>query len=597
MSAPKYEVDRDNVGAVMADNASGIQAMDSRGDDDYVDSKYVSDKARPSSPTDRRSSSSGRSSNDRLVIANVDQLQRRLKNRQIQLLAIGGSIGTALFLSIGNGLIRGGPGSLFIAYTLYSCVLGLINNCVAEMTVYMPVSGGFIRLAGKWVDDALGFMAGWNFFLYEALLIPFEISALSVVLSYWRDDIPAAAVCGAAIGAYILLNIFAVKVYGEAEFWLSIGKIFLILILYFFTFITMVGGNPKHDAYGFRYWKNPGSFAQYLSTGDIGRFEGFLAAIWSASFTIVGPEYISMASAEAKHPRIYIKSAFKTVYWRFGAFFILGSLCVGIVVAYNDPLLNSSAGSGTAAGSPYVVAMSNLGIRVLPDLVNALLFTSIFSAGNTYCYCASRSLYGLALEGRAPKFLTKCWNGNPLFCFAIVVCFSLLSFLSVSNGSNVVLTWLVNLITAGGLINYIVMSTTYICFYRATKVQGLDRKRLPYVGWFQPYSAYIGLAWMTFVLIFYGYSSFRPWDVSTFFTYYTMAILAPILFFGWKLVKRTHWRRPHEIDLTWEAPVIAAYEAQETDPVQGLWEEILEMFFIKASYFSCFKRRKQTQEV
>src|SRR5689334_16833124 len=90
---------------------------------------------------------------------NADGLQRRLDNRQIQLIAVGGSIGTALFVSIGGGLAKGGPASLFIAYTLYSCVLALVNNGVAEMSTYMPVSGGFIRLAGHWVDDALGFTA------------------------------------------------------------------------------------------------------------------------------------------------------------------------------------------------------------------------------------------------------------------------------------------------------------------------------------------------------------------------------------------------------------------------------------------------------
>ena len=133
---------------------------------------------------------------------NADNLQRRLGNRQIQLIAIGGSIGTALFVSIGGGLNKGGPGSLFIAYTLYSCLLGLVNNCMAEMGTLHPVSGGFVRMAGKWVDEAFGFAAGWNFFLYEALLIPFEITALNVVLSFWRNDIPAAAVCGACIVCY-----------------------------------------------------------------------------------------------------------------------------------------------------------------------------------------------------------------------------------------------------------------------------------------------------------------------------------------------------------------------------------------------------------
>ena len=137
---------------------------------------------------------------------NADGLHRRLTNRQIQLIAIGGSIGTALFVSIGGGLAKAGPGSLFIAYTLYSCLLGLVNNSMAEMMVYMPVSGGFIRLAGHWVDDAFGFMAGWNFFIYEALLIPFEISAFNLVCSFWSDKVtepgPTAGICAGIIIAY-----------------------------------------------------------------------------------------------------------------------------------------------------------------------------------------------------------------------------------------------------------------------------------------------------------------------------------------------------------------------------------------------------------
>src|SRR5690349_13963091 len=112
----------------------------------------------------------------------------------------------------------------------------------------------------------------------------------------------------------------AVGVFGEAEFWLSLGKVILIFILMFFTFVTMVGGNPQGDAYGFRYWSTPGAFATYRSESNLGRFEGFLKAIWIAAFTIVGPEYISMAAAEAKSPRIIIKNAYKTIYWRFCLF-------------------------------------------------------------------------------------------------------------------------------------------------------------------------------------------------------------------------------------------------------------------------------------
>lgn len=119
-----------------------------------------------------------------------------------------------LFVSINSGLYHGGPGSLFLAYAIYSIMLGLINNCTAEMSTYMPVSGGFVRLAGKWVDEAFGFMAGWNFFFYEALLIPFEITALSTVLTYWRDDIPPAAVIAGCIVLYALvLPLFLFTIY------------------------------------------------------------------------------------------------------------------------------------------------------------------------------------------------------------------------------------------------------------------------------------------------------------------------------------------------------------------------------------------------
>lgn len=507
---------------------------------------------------------------------NSDDLHRRLNNRQIQLVAIGGSIGTALFISIGNGLLQGGPASLFLAYALYCCILGMVNNSIAEMTVYMPVSGGFIRLAGKWVDDALGFMVGWNFFIYEALLIPFEIAALNLVLSFWSDKItepgPTAAICIGCIITYGLLNVIAVRAYGEAEFWLSGGKVVLIFMLFFFTFITMVGGNPQGDAYGFRYWNNPGAF---VGATPKARFEGFLAALWNASFAVVGPEYISMVAAEAKRPRIYIKTAFKTVYYRFFIFFFGSALCVGVVVAYNDPSMEAVAGTGNANGSPYVVAMENLGISVLPHIVNALILTSIYSAGNTYTYCATRTLYGLALEGRAPRFLRKCTkNGVPIYCFGVVMLFPFLSFLQVSSDSAEVINWFVTLITAGALIDFQVMSITFLNYYYACKAQGFDRRSQAWYGRFQPYCAWIALVVQTLVCLFYGYKVFADFNVEDFFKNYTMQLLAPILFIGWKVIKKTRWLKPHELDLTWDAPIIDRYEASFTHPPVGFWTEM-----------------------
>ncbi|RAH44557.1 uncharacterized protein BO95DRAFT_499118 [Aspergillus brunneoviolaceus CBS 621.78] len=511
-----------------------------------------------------------------------NQLQRRLDNRQIQIMAVGGSIGTALFISIGGGLAKSGPLSLLLGYGIYSIILACATNGLAEMTTLAPIPGGFIRMSGKWVDDAFGFMAGWNFFLYEAISIPFEITALNMLLKFWTDAIPTAAVCCACIVAYSLLSIFAVKIYGEAEFWGSSGKAVLITLLFFFTFVTMVGGNPQHDSYGFRHWKNPGPMAEYLHTGSLGRFEGVLSAIWIASFTIAGPEYVNLLAAEAKRPRVYIKHAYRVVYWRFILFYLMAALCVGILVAYNDPALVAifldNTDSGAGGSSPFIVAMHNMQIPALPHLINALLLTTIFSAGNTYMYCASRSLYGLALDGRAPAILAKCTkNGVPLYCVLVVICFPLLSLLQLGDGSAQALTWLTNLITAGGIINYIVICVTYLCFYRACKAQGVDRKTFPYFGRFQPYTAWVGLVGECLIVVFYGYASFTPWNVSDFFTHYTMVIVAVVLFSYWKLVKRTRMVDPKDVDLVWEIPLVDAYEASLTSPPAGFFAELLQL--------------------
>ncbi|KAF2091878.1 amino acid transporter-like protein [Saccharata proteae CBS 121410] len=516
----------------------------------------------------------------------VSHLHRKLNNRQIQWIAIGGSIGTALFVSIGFGLIEGGPGSLFVAFTLYSIILAAVNSSMAEMAVFMPVTGTFVRMGSKWVDEAFGFMAAWNFFLYEAILIPFEISALNLVLTYWSDNIPLGAICAACIVLYGIINVFTVRWYGESEFWLSSGKLVLIFMMFCFTFITMVGGNPQHDAYGFRYWRTPGSFAEYIATGTLGRFEGFLAAFFQASFTIVGPEYVAMVSGEAEYPRKTIKQAFKTMYWRFGCFFILGALCVGIVLPYNDPTLNNllnNGDTGDAGASPYVIAMQNMGIGVLPDITNALLVTSIFSAGNSYVYAATRSLYAMSLDGHAPRFLRKTTKGGvPIWAFAVTMVFPFLSFLSVGDGASQGLKWLSNLTQASQLLNYIIMCIIYLFFHRALRAQGYSRDQLPYKGWAQPYVAWAGLVLMILTLGTYGYTVFLPgwWDVGTFFTYYAMVFVCIVLYAGFKVVRCTSTVKPSEADLVWERPEIDAYEAATEAPL-GIWEDIFRIAGLK----------------
>lgn len=509
-----------------------------------------------------------------------DATHRKLKSRHIQLIGIGGTIGTALYVQIGRGLMNGGPGSLFLAFTIWCSVILAVTLSIAEMVTYLPISSPFIRFAGRFVDDAFGVAAGWNFFVFEAALVPFEIVACNVIIGFWSDIVPTGAIIAIVLVLYAVINLMAVKWYGETEFWAAIGKVLLIIGLLIFTFISMLGGNPEKDRYGFRYWKNPGSFTDpgydQLNYGpDLGRFLGFLTCLIQASFTIAGPDYVSMAAGETENPRKVLPRAYNAVFYRLTFFFVLGSLAVGINVPYNDPELIAAFRDGKpgAAASPYVIAMNRLRIEGLPHVVNAGVLASAFSAGNSYVYCASRSLFGLALEGKAPKILTKCTRqGVPFYCVGVVLAIGLLSFLQLGNNSAIVLSWFVSLVTASQLINFSVMAFTYLRFYKACQVQGLDRNTLPYRGILQPYAAYYALI-CTFVMTFVGgYAVFLKdmWDVPTFLFSYLMVFIFPVLFIGWKLIKKTKFIKVADIDLVTDLAEIEEYtrnfvEVKETN--------------------------------
>ncbi|KAH0419616.1 hypothetical protein CcaCcLH18_14349 [Colletotrichum camelliae] len=501
-----------------------------------------------------------------------EALRRHLSPRQVQFFAIGGSIGTALFISIGFGLLHGGAGSLLLAFIIQGIMMTFVTNAIAEMTIFMTVSAAFIQHGGACVDQSWGFMLGWNFFVFEAFLPAFEITAVDLVLTFWRDDIPSAAVITICIATYGLTNAFGVKYFGEAEFWLSGGKLILILLLYCFTFVTMCGGNPQKDAYGFRNWTKPEPFLEYLSTGTSGRFQGFLAALWQANFIMVGPEYLATCAGEVQRPRTSLKTAFRSVYVRFVLFFILGAICVGTVLSARDPTLVKVLGSGetgTSASSVSVIAMRNMGVDALQHAVNSILLTSIYSAGDCYMFTAIRSLYALAQGGHAPKvFLKTTKNGVPIYCFAASIGFSCLSYLKLSSSTVTVLNWFINLATGG----------------QALSAQKYNRKDLPYCGWFQPYGTWIALIWLGLIEIFWGYAVFLPgsWDVRTFFSKYGMALLSIATFSGWKLFKRTSFVDPYEADLIWARPAVDLHERSMAEvPVLGLRKAAMEFFRAK----------------
>lgn len=181
-----------------------------------------------------------------------------------------------------------------------------------------------------------------------------------------------------------------------------------------------------------------------------------------------GPEFVSNTAGEAENPRTTLPRTFKGVYTRVTIFFILGALSVGILLPYSDSNLQLALSDPKpgAGSSPYVIAMQNMSIPVLPHVVNALIMLSIFSAGNSYVFCASRALYDMALQSRLPGFLTRCTrNGVPIYCVGVTMLIALLAFLQVLNGTAKVLEWFVSLTAATQVINYAIVSFTYLRFY------------------------------------------------------------------------------------------------------------------------------------
>ncbi|GME93297.1 unnamed protein product [Ambrosiozyma monospora] len=400
-------------------------------------------------------------------------VHRNLTSRHLQLIAISGTIGVALFVNVSSTLAKCGPLSLVLSCMLWCTPIFAVTVSCAEMVCYLPIPSPFVRLAERCVDDAFSFMTGWNFWVLESTLIPWEISLFDALIHYWRNDYSAAIVYACLMAGFFLINVATVRYYGEVEFYLGMGKIFLAIGLMVFVFITMVGGNPQHDVYGFRYWKTP--MAEYIHTGALGRFQGFLAGCISYSFLVAGPEYVSMAAGEVRNPRKVLPSAYKSVFYRLTIFFIGGAFAMGTCCSYKDPLLAHALGTGApgAGSSAYTIAMGNMGIKVLPHIVNVVLLTSSFSAGNSSTYCSSRTLYGLALEGKAPRIFRYCnKDGVPIYAVLLTLCWGFIAFLNLSKSSDVVFTWIVNLVTASQMINFCSILITHT---------------LPYMGWWSSY--------------------------------------------------------------------------------------------------------------
>ncbi|KAJ5650961.1 uncharacterized protein N7484_004684 [Penicillium longicatenatum] len=478
------------------------------------------------------------------------QLKRRLKSRHLQMIAIGGTIGTGLFISSGTALAESGPAGALIAYIFIGTVVFSVMVSLGEVATFIPITGAFTSYAARLIDPSLGFSMGWIYWFNWASTFAVELTATGTIIQYWREDLNIAIFIGVFWVLITALNFMPVGFYGEVEFWFSTIKV--VTVIGFMIFAICVDcGVGKQGYLGFHYWKEPGAFATHLvdNPPSLGKFVGFWAVLIQAGFSYQGTELVGIAAGETENPQKTVPSAIRKTFVRIGLFFVLTIFFIGLVVPYTNDRLATAQTNGSS--SPMVIAADLAGIAVLPSLINAVLLTVVLSAANSNVYSGSRVLTGLAIEGFAPKFFARVTKkGVPYVSVAFTAAFGLLAFMNVSNDAGTVFNWLVNLSSVAGFITWSCINACHIAFMRALKTRGISRDDLPYKAVGQPWLAWYGLFFNILIAITNGFASFiGGFNVSDFFIAYICVIIFVVLYVGHKVWTRSAFISPAEADL------------------------------------------------
>ncbi|KAF9264725.1 dicarbixylic amino acid permease [Marasmius fiardii PR-910] len=521
--------------------------------------------------------------NEELQDPHTATLHRGLKARQVSMIALGGAVGTGLIIGTGTALRRGGPLGLFLGYSFMGFVCYLVMVALGEMAAFLPHKKGFAGYATRFVDPAMGFALGWNYLMKYLIVTPNNINAAGVVVQYWTQKVHI------AIWMVFIVNLLGVRVFGELEFWFSSIKVISLIGLILMGIIIDLGGNPMHDRIGFRYWNPPnGPMGTYLldQVHDRPRaiFLGFWAVLTNALFAFMGTELIGVTVGEAENPRRNIPMAIKQTFFRILVFYVGGVFVIGLVVpSTNDTLFTATKSKTGAAASPFVVATTLVGIKVLNHIINAAILLFVMSAANSDLYIGSRTLYGLAVEGKAPvifKRVNRMGVPYPALIFCTLFCG--LVFLNVSSSSAKVFTWFVNLVTTFGAITWMCICYSHIRFMKALKAHGRSRDDLPYKAPFQPWGSWFALIATGIVTFFKGFDTFLPFKSDTFVTSYIAIPTFIVMYIGYKALYKTKTYKPIEVDLVTglreideeEQRYLAAHRAEKAAGPRKWWQRL-----------------------
>ncbi|GEQ69475.1 hypothetical protein JCM33374_g3147 [Metschnikowia sp. JCM 33374] len=427
-------------------------------------------------------------------------LARSLKGRHLQMIAIGGSIGTGLFVGSGYALWQGGPAGQLISYILVGYSLFCVVNALGEMSVQFPVSGSFNAFFSRFVDPSWGFTIGLLYALSWLISFPSELVACALTIQYWNSSINPSVWIAIFYVVICSINLFGVKGYGEVEFSLSIIKV-LAVIGFIILGICLICGAGDEGYIGGQYWHKPGAFNH--------GFKGVCSCFISAAFSFGGVELVALAASETANPRKSLPRATKQVFWRITIFYLLTAIIIGCLVPYDDDRLLT--GSGVTA-SPFVIAINNGGVRVLPHIMNAVILLAVVSVGNSSVYGCSRSLASLAVQGLLPKCIGYIDRaGRPLVAIMITNIFGLLGFLAAdSDNEDKVFTWLFSVCSLAAFFTWMAICFTHIRFRWALSKQGRSTDEVLFVSPTGVYGSISGIIILALIVVCIIWTSIWP---------------------------------------------------------------------------------------
>ncbi|GAA2517173.1 amino acid permease [Kocuria sp. HSID17582] len=433
-------------------------------------------------------------------------LHRTLKPRHLTMIAMGGAIGTGLFVASGNSINTAGPGGALVAYAAIGFMVWLLMQSLGEMATHLPVAGSFEEYSTRYISRSFGFAIGWNYWYNWAITVAAELVAAALVMRYWFPDTPAWIWSALFLVILFTLNALSARAYGEGEFWFSLIKVITVVIFLVLGVLMILGilGGPSP---GFHNW----------TAGEapfVNGFTGIMAIFMVAGFSFQGTELVGVAAGEAENPGKTVPKAIRTVFLRILLFYIGAITVIGFLIPYTDPHLLASDVQDVSI-SPFTLVFEHAGVLAAASVMNAVILTAILSAGNSGLYASTRMLYALAKSGKAPRFLAKVnRRGVPMYALLATTLIGMFCFLTTLIGEGEAYVWLINASGLAGFIVWMGIAWSHYRFRKAYVLQGGDPKNLLYRASFFPLGPVIALVMCAVVIVGQGYSLFTAGDVN-----------------------------------------------------------------------------------